>query len=104
MYRTTTLIPRQSPRAIVLANVGGNRHVQVGAPSDREAAHTLHEILDFDQNGYSRDRTGRMVKTGPGRTHSIKGEPVRFYRVREGEHEFGAIEQVPVNHVRRTHG
>jgi hypothetical protein len=103
MTRTATLIPRQPVQAVVLARMSDGRHVQVGPPSNTEGARALHEILDFDQNGYERDRWGRMVRSGTPRTHSIKGEVVHFYRVREGSHEFGSVEQVPVGHVRKTH-
>lgn len=96
-----TIIPRQSERAIVLACVGADsRHVQVGAPGSREGAHALFAVLDAEQSGFYREN-GRL-RMRAATPHSIGGELVRFYRVRdEGSHEFGAIRTVPVGHIAR---
>lgn len=101
MSRSITLIPRQPEQAIVLACVEGGRHIQVGAPSNREGAHALFTVLDDELNGYGRNERGRYVRTGSGRPHRIDGRQVKFYRVREGSHEFGTIDTVPVNRVAR---
>lgn len=90
---TTTLIPRQPEQAIVLAALDTGAHVQVGNPSNRAGAHALWTVLDADLG----------TSHGRGRNpHTIGGQAVRFYRVREGSHEFGRIAQVPVNRVARN--
>lgn len=95
-----TLIPRQSERAIVLAAMESGRHIQVGAPQSREGAHALHTVLDSEQSGYRRDRI-TPLRIGTPREHRIGGEVVRFYRVREGSHEFGRVQAVPVGRIAR---
>ena len=100
MFRSQTPIntaPRQD--AIVLACLASGVHVQVGAPQTSEGAHTLFAILDDNLNGYGRTKQGAYVRNAEPVPHTILGAPVKFYRVRQGTHEFGSIAQVPVNRV-----
>lgn len=96
---------RNPDRHVVLAAMAGGSHVQVGAAGSYNGAHALFNILDGDQSGFKRDERGAQ-RAGAGRLHSIHGEPVRFYRVRESSaiklsQEFGPVERVPVGHVRK---
>lgn len=101
-YPAVTIIPRQSERAIVLARLTNGRHVQVGAPASREGAHALFTTLDSEQSGFVRDRHGRLrLDNNAKRPHFIGGVGVSFYRVREGSHEFGNVETVPVGRIAR---
>lgn len=91
--RAVTPITRQPEQAIVLAALDNGVHVQVGNPSNREGAHALWTVLDADLG----------TAHGRGRNpHTIGGRDVRFYRVREGSHEFGNIAKVSVNRVARN--
>jgi hypothetical protein len=87
---------------VLLAKVG-DRHIQVGPVREWADAYDVFEALDFDQNGFYRDKQGRMRGTGQNRKmHAIKGEPVKFYRLRQVGHEFGDVERVRSTGVRRT--
>jgi hypothetical protein len=96
---------RNPDRHVVLAAMAGGQHVQVGGAGTLDGAHALFNILDGDQSGFKRTDLGALYM-GAGRLHSIHGEPVRFYRVRESSaiklsQEFGFVERVPVGHVRK---
>lgn len=102
MFKSQTPINRKPAQdSIVLACLASGVHVQVGAPQTSEGAHALFGILDDNLNGYKRDRYGYLRGPFPGaqQQHTILGASVRFYRVRQGSHEFGSIAQVPVNRI-----
>lgn len=90
---------------VLLAAMQFGKHVQVGPVREWGDAHDAYEALDGHQSGYTRDERGRL-RMSPGHLHAIKGEPVRFYRLRDVrgdnvEAEFGTVERVRSTGVRR---
>jgi len=94
MNRSQTRIAQPNRQdSIVLAALRSGVHVQVGKASTWEGAHALWTVLDADLG---------TVNGRGSNPHTIKGAPVQFYRVRQGSHEFGTVETVPVNRVARN--
>jgi hypothetical protein len=99
MFSQTPINPRPQDVA-VLARLRNGAHVMIGAPATVEGATALYTLLDEHQTGYYRDRRGRLRFDGKrAHRHTIFGSEVAFYRMRQGTHEFGKIDQVPVNRV-----
>lgn len=103
---------------VLLAAMQSGAHIQVGPVREYNEAHDAFDALDCHNTGWTRDEDGRLVGGGKRHLHAIKGEPVKFYRLREVRQlipetaspgcvtnvdaEFGEVERVRSTGVRRT--